>query len=149
MAVRITGAGVALTVGIIVVTGLIIGGFFWARESGEQARRDEAVQIAEENLEEQSGDDVALNEGENTNEENASNGENRNENDENTNEEGASNGSGQDIPSTGAEVPEEQAVEELPQTGPAETFGSILAVGGLTFAAVAYLISRQKLRDSL
>ena len=37
MAVRITRAGVALTVGIIVVTGLIIGGLFWIRGAGQQA----------------------------------------------------------------------------------------------------------------
>ena len=53
MAVRITQAGVALTVGIIIVTGLIIGGFFWVKTAGEQARRDDAIKIAEQNLEKQ------------------------------------------------------------------------------------------------
>lgn len=138
MAVRITGAGVALTVGIIVVTGLIIGGLFWARQSGDQARRDEAVKIAEEQLKEESSD-VALNEGDETQDESQANGS----------EQGATSESEGTIPSTGADVEESAPVTELPQTGPAETISSLIAIGGLSFATAAYLASRQKLRDSL
>lgn len=143
MAVRITGAGVALTVGIIVVTGLIVGGFFWARQTADQARRDEAVKIAEEQLNEQSNDEVALNEGDENKD------ENQGQSSTNGSENGTSSESEGTIPSTGSDVNESDSVSELPQTGPAETLGSLLALGGLSFAVTAYLVSRQKLRDSL
>ena len=142
MAVRITRAGVALTVGIIVLTGLLIGGLFWVRESGEQARRDEAVKIAEEKLEEQSGNDVALNEGdegsEATNEATEGNTEQQPA-DESTSEE-----TGQDIPATGVDEPEQ--ADELPQTGVADV-APFMALGLLTFAGVSYYRSRRVLLD--
>lgn len=115
-----TTTGVALTVGIILVTGLIIGGFFLVREQGEQARREEAVRIAKENLEAQSDEDIALTDG----------------------EESTESGSGE---STSAETAGDTTVErssELPRTGPAD--GMIFLVAGvLTYVAASYLQSRR------
>lgn len=139
MAIHVTRAGVALTVGIILVTGLIIGGLFWAKNQGEQARRDEAITIAEENLEEQSGEEVALNEAEKKqNEENqgASSGNTTG----NTTTDTESTNNPATVPSTG--------VEELPQTGPADAL-SFIGLGLVVFSAVVYYRSRRSLLEAV
>ena len=51
---RLTRRGVVFVIGIIVLVGLVFVGIYGVRERAEQARRDEAVKIAEQNLEEQS-----------------------------------------------------------------------------------------------
>jgi len=144
MAVRITGAGVALTVGIILVTGLIIGGFFWARHAGDQARRDEAVQIAQEQLEEQSNKDVALNEGD----KDGSSDKSENGNGSTDKQEGAGseNGTNDDIPATGHDASDEETVDELPQTGASDGIAAVV-LGFVTFASVAYYRSRRALLE--
>lgn len=128
MAVRITRSGVALTVGIIILTGLIIGGLFLVKGQGEQARRDEAVKIAEKNLEDRSNEEVALNEGEEE-----KNDESTTNNELNSAANGATNGE-----ATESEV----TVEELPRTGAGDTL-AVVGTGALTFAGVAYIRSRK------
>jgi LPXTG-motif cell wall-anchored protein len=123
---------VALTVGIILITGLIVGGLFWAKESGEQARREEAIKIAEQNLQDQSDTDVALNG--DTTEPSTGNTETQTP-PENTD----------DQQSTSATITD---VSELPQTGPADS-AMFIAVGALTFATVSYYRSRRTLLESL
>lgn len=159
MAVRITQSGVALTVGIIILTGLIIGGLFWVKQTGEQARRDEAVQIAEEKLEEESNNGVALNDGEEAekNESERSNGETTSPAEENPesipgaetapNESSSDTQTSDELAQTGTDVPEE-TVTELPETGLADT-GVVLVLGTATFAAVTYYRSRRSLLESL
>jgi FtsZ-interacting cell division protein ZipA len=159
MAVRITQSGVALTVGIIILTALIIGGLFWVKQTGEQARRDEAVKIAEEKLESQSSDDVALNEGEEAekNETERSNGETASPSEENAetipgseatpNESSSDTQPSDELAQTGTDVPEE-TVAELPETGLADT-GAVLVLGATTFAAVTYYRSRRSILESL
>lgn len=129
MAIQVTRAGVALTVGIIVVAGLIIGGLFWVRQSGEQARNDEAAKIAQEQLEEESNKDVALNDGENKDE---NKDESKQEDDSNTEQSPGS------IPAGG------QSTTELPQTGPSDAL-PIVGAGLLAFASIAYYKSRRAL----
>ncbi|MGH7218230.1 MAG: LPXTG cell wall anchor domain-containing protein [Candidatus Microsaccharimonas sp.] len=128
-----TRSGVALTVGIIILTGLIIGGLFIVKGQGEQARRDEAVKIAEKNLEDRSNEEVALNEGE----------------EENSNESTTSgdNGEATEVPQTGTSNNSESTesgvtAEELPQTGTGDTL-AVVGAGALTFAGVAYIRSRK------
>ena len=138
MAGRITGAGVALVVGIIVVIGLIIGGLFWARQSAEQARNDETAKIAQEQLEKESNEDVALNEGEKKDE---NKDESKQENSPNTS--GGTSNTNQSpstIPSGG------QSATELPQTGPADAL-PIVGAGLLAFASFAYYKSRRALLE--
>jgi FtsZ-interacting cell division protein ZipA len=159
MAVRITQSGVALTVGIIILTALIIGGLFWMKQTGEQARRDEAVKIAEEKLESQSNDGVALNEGEGSENKEAerSNGETTSPSEEKPesipgaettpNESHSDTQSSDELAQTGTDVPEE-TVAELPETGLADT-GAIVTLGLATFAAVTYYRSRRSLLESL
>jgi len=118
MAVHVTRAGVALTVGIIIVTGLIIGGFFIVKNSGEQARREEAIKVAEQNLETQSNEGVVLNEGQ-----------------DNTSE--------STPPSNSTDTStSDSAAGELPQTGPSD-MSAIISLGIVTFAVVAYYSSRR------
>ncbi|MFZ2126212.1 MAG: hypothetical protein WAV04_01755 [Candidatus Microsaccharimonas sp.] len=51
---RITRAGVVFVAGIIILAGLVFGGIWLVNQRGEQARRDEAIKIAEQQLQEQS-----------------------------------------------------------------------------------------------
>jgi FtsZ-interacting cell division protein ZipA len=51
---RITRTGIVFVVGVIVLLGLVFGGIWLVRERGEQARRQEAIKLAEQNLQEQS-----------------------------------------------------------------------------------------------
>jgi len=146
MAIRITQAGVALAVGIIIVTGLIIGGFFWVKNAGTQARREDAIKIAEQNLEKQSNKDVALNDGEASGSEASKNEASKNE---------ASNGTASNSETSKNEASKSQSpatnntsantTTELPQTGPADQLATILIAGLLTFTAASYLASRQQL----
>lgn len=138
MAIRITRAGVALTVGIIVVTGLIIGGLFLVKNQGEQARRDEAIKIAEQKLEDQSGNGVALNDGEDNAETNQS--------------EETSQGAGGEVTSGEAnsgDVAGQATANELPATGPVDTAATILIASILTFSVVSYFQSRRALLEKM
>lgn len=51
---RITRTGIVFVLGIIVLAALVLGGIWLVRERGEQARREDAIKVAEENLEKQS-----------------------------------------------------------------------------------------------
>jgi hypothetical protein len=142
MAIRITGSGVALTVGIILVTALIIGGFFLAKNSGEQARREESIKIAEQNLEEQSNEGVALNEGENSNESNTSGDDAAK--DEAAKQEAAKNESTNGNSNSSSNQSSNQATGELPATGPADQLVNVVVLALLTFSVVSYISSRRQ-----
>lgn len=66
MAVRVTRAGVGLTIGIIILAIVVTGGLLIAKQRGEQARHDEAVKVAQQNLDAQNQEQGALNEGDKT-----------------------------------------------------------------------------------
>ncbi|MFY9228411.1 MAG: hypothetical protein WAO28_03780 [Candidatus Microsaccharimonas sp.] len=51
---RITRTGIMFIIGIVVLAGLVFGAVLYVQQRGEQARRAEAVKIAEQNLTEQS-----------------------------------------------------------------------------------------------
>lgn len=51
---RLTRAGILFIIGILVLGGLVTGGVFYVKNHGEAVRRDQAVKIAEQNLEDQS-----------------------------------------------------------------------------------------------
>ena len=143
MAIRVTQAGVALTVGIILVTGLIIGGFFIVKNNAETARREEAIKIAEQNLEEQSGNDVALNEGDSdTNSNESTSSDDAAKNDDAAKESTDSSNAGSNAQSSAP-------VSELPQTGPADQFASLVVMALITFSVVSYIGSRQTTHGKL
>lgn len=142
MAIRITRAGVALTVGIIVVSALLIGGFLLARSTAEQARRSEAIKVAQQNLEEASKKQTALNEG-----------------NDSQNKDESQSGSSESKPESDTQQnqtqPEQQSnavpssPSELPTTGAGDALGMGLGLALLTFAATAFVQSRRRLLETL
>lgn len=124
MAIYVTRTGVALTVGIIVLTGLLIGGLFFVKNTSEQARRDEAIAVAEQQLEKESSGV-------------ASNGDTSSQT---SGTDGAGGRTGQGGSSESADM--------LPETGPAETTVSILGAGVIVFAGASYYRSRQTLLEA-
>ncbi len=123
MAIRVTRGGVWLAVGIIVLAALIFGGLYLVRERGEQARREDAIAIAEQNLEEQSNEGTPIVVEEETAEEEASG------------EETAPNGTEQQSDAT--------SPSELPATGATANALFVLAV--IAFAATSYGLSVRQL----
>ena len=123
MAIRtVTRASVGLVVGIILIALLVLGGLLLVRERGQQARREEAITIADQQLKEESKQGVALD---------------TNESDDTTATESAP--APEPSSSTNA-TPAPAAASELPQTGPSAV--SLVAVGLLTFAAASFVRSR-------
>ncbi|MES2630834.1 MAG: hypothetical protein V4611_02675 [Patescibacteria group bacterium] len=120
---RVTRAGVGLVVGIIILAALVFAGLWFVRERGEQARRDEAINIAEEQLQSDSDEDIAI------------------KPDENSNSEEAENQGSSPAPQTGATTNQPANANELPQTGPEAA--SAIVLGLLTFATVAFIRSRK------
>lgn len=51
---RITRTGIIFVVGLVILAGLVFAGVYWVSQRGEQARREEAIKVAEQNLEQQS-----------------------------------------------------------------------------------------------
>lgn len=116
---RITRAGVVFVLGILVLAGLVLGGIWVVRERAEQARRDEAIKIASENLEEESEEVVTP-----------------------ANQEV----SAPDEEDKGASAGESPApTEELPATG--GELSGLLAVTVLSLAAALYVTSRRAARE--
>ncbi|MFZ1250798.1 MAG: LPXTG cell wall anchor domain-containing protein [Candidatus Microsaccharimonas sp.] len=134
MAVRITRAGVALTVGIILAAVLVIAGLLWVKNAGEQARREEAVKIAEQNLRDQANTETALND-ESTNEQ---------ENSSQNQSEATPNDTTENSGSVATNPQSADSTAELPQTGPSG-IAAIFGTGLLTFFGVAYYRSRRSL----
>lgn len=129
MAVRITRSGVALTVGIIIIGLLVVGGLYLVKQRGEQARREDAIEVAQQNLE-QSSQEGALTPGNNSGESSGSD----------TQSQSQTSDQHQQMPAGGsgnATTP-----SELPATGPTEV-SALLAVALLSFSAVAYTQSRK------
>jgi hypothetical protein len=114
---RITRAGVVFVIGILVLAGLVFGGIWFVNERGEQARRDEAITIAQQQLEEQSEVATETNNGTVPADEEEENGP---------------------APSTSGE----ERVE-LPETGP--EIVHILAIAALALSAAYYVRSRRAL----
>jgi LPXTG-motif cell wall-anchored protein len=124
MAVRITRSGVWLTVGIIILGLLVLGGLYIVKQRGEQARREDAIEVARENLESETQDGALT-----PSQSESENGESPQREQSSANESAPSSN---------------PAPTELPATGPTEVF-SLLAVGMLAFATTSYFRSRQLL----
>ncbi len=127
MAIRqVTRAGVGLVVGIIIIALLVFGGLWLVNQRGEQARREEAINIADEQLRADSDQDIAI--------------------DTNTDTAPAEESQPQETtpttqPSNTAAAPEATTATELPQTGPG--VGPFVMVGILAFAVGSFIHSRK------
>ena len=134
MAIRqVTRAGVGLVVGIIILAALVFGGLWLVRERGEQARREEAIAIADQQLKDESNQETAINTDE------ASTESSTESQTETSGAQSSANQAGN--AASGA------AVTELPQTGPQET--AIVVFGIVAFAVASFVRSRKLLANSL
>ena len=142
MAIRITRPGILVAVSIIVMAGVLIGGLLWAKHAGEQARRADAVKVAEERLKSESDRDVALNEGNKDSKAGNEAGDKGSGDAKQGSEQKDSTGSadGSQLPGTGANNGAMQA-DELPQTGAGEFLVSLAGLWFVVFAAVSYVRS--------
>jgi len=135
MAIRtVTRAGVGLVVGIIILGLLVLGGLWLVRERGEQARREEAITIADQQLQAESDEGVALN------------------TDEGANEKPAEPAPTEESPATASPTDNSAARQpssatELPQTGP--EVASVVVVGILSFALMSFIRSRKLVSNQL
>jgi len=126
MAVRVTRAGVGLIIGIVILGLIVLGGLYFVKERGEQARRDEAIKIAEQNLESQSENGALT------------------PPDSDTDKTDTTSTPAAEQP--GSDVSTAMPAGELPQTGSAD-FMPLIAVGLLSFATASYVASRRTLRQ--
>lgn len=120
---RITRAGIIFIVVTLLLAGLVIGGTYVVRERGEQARQQEAAEIARQNLEEASEGPVVI----------------AREEPEETETNGGASGEAPEPGTDAAPIP-----SELPETGPTSLMVVLAAI--LTFFTVSYLASRQALQ---
>lgn len=136
MAIRqVTRAGVGLVVGIIILGLLVLGGLWLVRERGDQARREEAITIADQQLKAESDEDIALNTGEGTNE-------------ESTEQAPAEESPVITSPADNSAVASQpSSAAELPRTGPEAA--SIVAIGVLSFALLSFIRSRKLVSNQL
>lgn len=114
---QITRAGM-LFIGVVIGLALLVaGGLYFAQQRGEQARRDEAVEIARQNLEEQSSQPVVIAEDQTAADEEAS--ADREES--------------------------ETAPEALPETGP--ELAGLLGLFAIVFASLSFAASYRAARQ--
>jgi len=122
---RITRTGIVFIIGIIVLAALVFGAVWYVQQRGEQARRAEAVKIAEQNLIEQSKTATT----------------NPTKVDEGSDKSTSSNGTHTDTQSTTAAT----STVELPATGTDAT--SIAIVTVLSLSVSLYIASRRMVRE--
>jgi len=138
MAIRqVTRAGVGLVVGIIILGALVLGGLYLVRERGAQARREEAITVADQQLQAESDKEIALN-----------SDDDKQETPAETPAPAKTEEPTKAPQTTPAPTkPQPAAATELPQTGP-EAF-SFVAVGLLSFAVVSFVRSRKLVSSQL
>jgi FtsZ-interacting cell division protein ZipA len=131
MAIRqVTRAGVGLVVGIIILGALVLGGMWLVRERGEQARREEAITIADQQLRAESDQDIAI-----------APPEDKNNDAPAKPEESTTTGQTESSNDSPVTATPPAAATELPQTGPGAI--SIVGIGLLSFAVASFLHSRK------
>lgn len=114
---RVTRAGIIFIIVAVALAALVFGGLYIAQQRGDQARRDEAAEIARQNLENDSNQPVVIGE-----DENVSSGVVDDDDTDTQTDNGATPGQ---LPETGGEL------------------SSLIAIFGITFAVTAYMMSRR------
>lgn len=143
---RPTRTGIILTVAIIIVAALVGGGLYLLKQQGQQARREDAVKVAEQKLKDESNQGVALNQGESgTNKDQSQSGtsgqSSTGQSQGAQNQQGANEGTA----TSGATQAAGGSASQLPQTGPAD-ISAVFAIAALTFTVAAYIQSRRQLQ---
>lgn len=133
----ITIGGIITVVAVILLAFAIWGGLKIAGDRGEQARKDTAVQKAQDKI-----DEIAKQEQEKRDAEAKKAEEEKKAQAEKDEEVAAANGSGGVQGQQGAQ--QGQNAGELPQTGPTEQ--AALALGAMTFVSASYVASRRILK---
>ena len=134
MAIRnVTRAGVGLVLGIIILAVLVYAGLWFVRERGEQARREEAISIADQQLQAESDGEVAID----VDDEAETQAPTAPESEQSTT-----------IPQTGTSTEQSSSAAELPQTGPAEQFMSIIVLALVAFSVTTYVVSKKRLQNN-
>jgi hypothetical protein len=128
----LTRAGIGLVIGIIILALVVFGGIRLVRERGEQARRDEAIAIADQQIEQQDDQDIAIGSGNST-----LNNPDQAAPSQSTDQAPASSNGAASTPAPASDA------NELPQTGP--ELMPIVAFALLSFATVSYIQSRKLL----
>lgn len=150
MAVHVTRAGVVLTVGIIVASLIVFSGLYAVKQRGEQARRDEAVKVAEEKLQAESNNETALNQ-RGTSGSTSNESENSQTSSDQSSSSGSVGSSSSSDSNTGSSSSSSNSssstttTSELPQTGPANSLSAVIISGVVTYGVVAYGISRRRM----
>jgi FtsZ-interacting cell division protein ZipA len=129
---NLTRAGIGLVIGIIILALVVFGGIWLVRERGEQARRDEAIAIADQQIEQQDDQDIAIGSGNST-----SNNSDQAAPSQSTDQAPASSNGAASTAAPAA------AANELPQTGP--ELVQFVAFALLSFAVASYIQSRKLL----
>jgi len=124
---RLTRTGILFVVGILVLGGLVTGGVFLVKNHGEAVRRDQAVKVAEQNLNNQS--QVAT---QPINSDNSSSDSDQSS----ANTANSDNGSAANTSSNASQLPE-TGIDGL------QSLGSILVVALLAFSVASYVSSRR------
>ncbi|MFZ1302050.1 MAG: LPXTG cell wall anchor domain-containing protein [Candidatus Microsaccharimonas sp.] len=137
MAIRnVTRAGVGLVIGIVILALIVLASIWFVRERGEQARREEAIAIADQQLKAESDQEVAID----------TDDASKDESEAATNGNGSTESSigGSTAPSTSGSGSSASTATELPQTGPADALW-VVGVGLVVFAGASYYQSRRVL----
>lgn len=124
-----TRAGLLLTLGIVLLAGLVFVGLWAVKDRADTARRDEAIRIAADQLESESDGVVALNEGNESSDESTAPSSSESE------------GAGA---SGSTSTREDASATELPQTGADGLWQFMVALAVALFAYSGIYILRNK-----
>lgn len=163
---RPTRAGIIYLIVAVLLAVAVFLTAWWVSQRGEQARRDQAVQIAQENID---ADDAATDGGSSADGDESSNGAASGDSngDEDSTADGDANGSGGDEGTAGGASDESgdslaatgvngsssgssgggSPAAELPATGPETTVFGALIIALLGFMTATYLVSHRAARQ--
>lgn len=144
------GAIISFIVVTVVIAALLVGGIFWLRQRSETARQGGDVATNQQDQDGGEADDGLFPASNSDSESNDASRRSDNDTSRNESDSSGSGAAGQDSGGNGQSSQpgassSTDTTEELPETGPAETVGMLLAIGALSYAGVRYVTSRRDL----
>ncbi len=137
---RPTRAGIIYLVIAIILAAIVFGVAWFVRERGDQARQQDVVEVAKENLEESSDTPVIAEEEEETSNE----GTTGTGNDVAVTD---TNNSGTQTRDSSAAPGTENSAAELPVTGPASNLATLVLIAVATYGLTSVIVSRRSARQ--